>query len=547
MKHLQQAKDYVENAEKTLVDNGQNHFDNLFPYIANNDKTLSMQLVSGHMITDVKNAVNEFIYTKQMAAIKQGTHINLNAKTGELELDPKDIEKGNGKGEAVLAHHLIQSFSPEDKLSPEEIHRIGRETMMEFTGGEYEFVIATHIDKAHIHNHIIMNSTNALTGKAFKWKVARTKNGKHKDYTKEMFEKISDKHASKAGAIIIDKSPKNSHKKYTMWQTENIYKSKIKSRLDFLLEHSTGIEDFKEKAAALHLSIDFSKKWATYRLLDEPQIKNTRGRNLQKGDPEKYNLDRIQKRLLENEINFSIDDVVDRYEEKEQSSKNDFDYLMKIESWQIDHVTSKGIYLTIDFGLAERGQLFIGGYKVDKLENGDYNLYLKRNDWFYFMNQKSSERNRYMSGETLMKQLKLYNGSVPIRKEPVIAELDDIIAAINFLAEYGVNDGKQMFQLERKLERSLKEAEAKLQELDEKIIELNQASKSLMSESAQGGELAEVSSKNINDIAEELQAAKLGKKILQETFDEIIDDLENYHEIKVGFEKEIEEENNYRL
>lgn len=68
-----------------------------------------------------------------------------------------------------------------------------------------------------------------------------------------------------------------------------------------------------------------------------------------------------------------------------------------------------------------------------------------------------------------------------------------------------------------------------------------------MSESARGDDLAEDTSRKIHEIAEELQAAKLGKKILQETFDEIIDDLENYHEIKAGFEKEIEVENNYRL
>lgn len=253
IKHLRQAKDYVENAEKTVIKKGENHFDNLFPYIANDDKTLSKQLVSGYMITDVEDAANEFIYTKQMAALKRGTHINFDSRTGELLLDSKSIERGNGRGESVLAHHLIQSFSPEDKLSPEEIHKIGRETMLEFTGKEYEFVIATHVDKEHIHNHIIMNSTNSVTGKAFNWKVAKMKNGKNKDVTKEAFEKISDKHASKAGAIIIDKSPKNSHKKYTMWQTENIYKTKIKSRLDFLLEHSSDIEDFKNKAAALHL------------------------------------------------------------------------------------------------------------------------------------------------------------------------------------------------------------------------------------------------------------------------------------------------------
>ena len=79
-----------------------------------------------------------------------------------------------------------------------------------------------------------------------------------------------------------------------MWETESLYKEKIKSRLDFLLEQSSSINDFLEKAEALNLSVDFSKKWTTYRLLDEPQIKNTRSRSLSKSAP----LDIIMKRLL---------------------------------------------------------------------------------------------------------------------------------------------------------------------------------------------------------------------------------------------------------
>ncbi|WP_153058981.1 relaxase/mobilization nuclease domain-containing protein, partial [Streptococcus suis] len=74
-----------------------------------------------------------------------------------------------GNGVDVLAHHIIQSFSPEDDLTPQEIHEIGRKTVLELTGGQHEFVIATHIDKNHIHNHIIFNNTNSVTLKKFRW------------------------------------------------------------------------------------------------------------------------------------------------------------------------------------------------------------------------------------------------------------------------------------------------------------------------------------------------------------------------------------------
>ena len=79
-----------------------------------------------------------------------------------------------------------------------------------------------------------------------------------------------------------------------MWETESLYKEKIKSRLDFLLEQSSSINDFLEKAEALNLSVDFSKKWTTYRLLDEPQIKILVVEACQKVPP----LDIIMKRLL---------------------------------------------------------------------------------------------------------------------------------------------------------------------------------------------------------------------------------------------------------
>nr|WP_228386073.1 MULTISPECIES: relaxase/mobilization nuclease domain-containing protein [unclassified Lactococcus] len=242
-----------------------------------------------------------------MSALNSGKNLTLNPETGLMEFDMSSLEKNN----ATLAHHLIQSFSPEDNLTPEEIHEIGRKTVLKLTGGNHEFVITTHTDKEHIHNHIIFNSTNLVTGNYFRWQKG----------TKRIFEQISDKHASKMGAKIIEKSPKNSHTKYTMWQIENIYQKKINQRLDFLIEHSTDIEDFKRKASALNLSCNFDVKWSTFKLTDEPQKKNTRSRSLSKKDPERYNIERITERLKKNNVALTVDEVLERYEEKNYSKK----------------------------------------------------------------------------------------------------------------------------------------------------------------------------------------------------------------------------------
>lgn len=557
MKHLSQAKDYVEQATKTQLSKNEatdSHLDNLFPYVFNDDKTMSKQLVSGHGITILEDAANEFLLTKEKFARRKGTHIVFNPVTEKLEFDKKSIERGNGRGKAVLAHHLIQSFSPEDDLTPEQVHEIGRKTILEFTGGQHEFIVATHVDKAHIHNHIIVNSTNLTTGKALNWKIIKQQNGKNKDKTKELFEKVSDKISSEYGAKIIEKSPKNSHKKYTLWETESLYKKKIKSRLDFLLDHSSSIDDFLEKAEALNVSVDFSKKWTTYRLLDEPQIKNTRSRSLLKSDPTKYNYEKIIERLKENKNVLTLEEVVARYEEKSEQTKNEFDYQLTIDEWQISHKTTRGYYVNVDFGFGKRGKVFIGAYKVDPLENGQYNIYVKRKDFFYLMNEKNADRNRYMTGETLIKQLRLYNGQTPLKKEPVMRTIDELVNAINFLAANEIEDTRQLKLLEEKLESAFLEAEKTLETLDEKVLKLHQLSNLLLENELQGDpELIQKKLKTLlpdatltefsyEDVQGEIEAIKTSQSILENKLERTRNEINQLREIQAVQKKEPEKQ-----
>lgn len=557
MKHLSQAKDYVEQATKTQLSKNEatdSHLDNLFPYVFNDDKTMSKQLVSGHGITILEDAANEFLLTKEKFARRKGTHIVFNPVTEKLEFDKKSIERGNGRGKAVLAHHLIQSFSPEDDLTPEQVHEIGRKTILEFTGGQHEFIVATHVDKAHIHNHIIVNSTNLTTGKALNWKIIKQQNGKNKDKTKELFEKVSDKISSEYGAKIIEKSPKNSHKKYTLWETESLYKKKIKSRLDFLLDHSSSIDDFLEKAEALNVSVDFSKKWTTYRLLDEPQIKNTRSRSLSKSDPTRYNYEKIVERLKENKSVLTLKEVVEKYVEKSEKSKNEFDYQLTIDEWQISHKTTRGYYVNVDFGFGERGKVFIGAYKVDPLENGQYNIYVKRKDFFYLMNEKNADRNRYMTGETLIKQLRLYNGQTPLKKEPVMRTIDELVNAINFLAANEIEDTRQLELLEEKLEAAFLEAEKTLETLDEKVLKLHQLSNLLLENELQGDpELIQKKLKTLlpdatlaefsyEDVQGEIESIKTSQSILENKLERTRNEINQLREIQAVQKKEPEKQ-----
>lgn len=74
--------------------------------------------------------------------------------------------KSFNKDRNILSHHYVQSFSPEDNITPEQAHQIGLELIKKIGPG-YQIVLGTHIDKGHIHNHFIINSCNIETG--YKW------------------------------------------------------------------------------------------------------------------------------------------------------------------------------------------------------------------------------------------------------------------------------------------------------------------------------------------------------------------------------------------
>ena len=107
-------------------------------YIENPDKTDGQMLVSGYNC-EPQTASIDF----EMTAVLAHKARNLKRKRS-----------------SNLAYHLIQSFSPEDAVTPEQAHELGKKLAFEYTGGKYEYVVATHIDKGHIHNHIMLNAVS---------------------------------------------------------------------------------------------------------------------------------------------------------------------------------------------------------------------------------------------------------------------------------------------------------------------------------------------------------------------------------------------------
>lgn len=75
-----------------------------------------------------------------------------------LDLQDQHIT-GRQQKNNIIAYQIRQSFKP-GEITPEEANQVGYETAMRWTKGKHAFIVATHIDKSHIHNHIIYNSTS---------------------------------------------------------------------------------------------------------------------------------------------------------------------------------------------------------------------------------------------------------------------------------------------------------------------------------------------------------------------------------------------------
>lgn len=258
----------------------------LIKYILNPEKTKQLKLVSDFGMSNYL----DFPTYEELVEMYQANLTN-NDRLYYSRNDRQQIKQSK-----IHAHHLIQSFSPEDKLTPEEINRIGYETIKELTGGNFRFIVTTHTDKDHVHNHILINSVDLNSDKKLKWDYAQERN----------LRMISDRLAKEAGAKIIPTN-RYSHEQFETYRKTN-HKFELKQRLYFLMENSKNFEDFMAKAPALNVEMDFSRKHARFFMTDRDMKQVIRGNQLDKRQPytEDYFREQFAKRFIEQRLDFLL-------------------------------------------------------------------------------------------------------------------------------------------------------------------------------------------------------------------------------------------------
>lgn len=236
-------------------------------YIENPEKTDHQLLVSGYNCDPLMASV-EFQITTAAARELRGNRV----KTGG----------GNN-----LAYHMIQSFAP-GEVQPEEAHEIGKQLADRFLGGKYEYVLSTHVDKGHIHNHIILNAVSFYDYKKLvtaPYKTARE------------IRSISDQLCAEHNLSVI-REPQLKGKSYSELHKPGrpAFRTEIRKRVNFALQYVRSMEELLSAFADMGMEMDATGKNTKYRM--KGQQRWTRADKLSDEDAYAYN--RIAERLEAN-------------------------------------------------------------------------------------------------------------------------------------------------------------------------------------------------------------------------------------------------------
>ena len=225
-------------------------------YILNPEKTDEKLLVSSYGCAS-ETAAREFEWTRKIAEQKGMTPVR------------------------IIARHVIQSFEI-GEVTPELAHEIGKQFADEILEGKYEYVLTTHIDKDHIHNHLIFNAVDFVDYHAYK---------SYKRIYYDMRE-VSDRLCKENGLSVIPPSQNKGmgYKEYTEAKRGTSWKQKLKQTIDRLVITAKDYDDFLRLMQEAGYEIK-TGKYISFRA--EGQERFTRSKTI----GENYTEERIKERI----------------------------------------------------------------------------------------------------------------------------------------------------------------------------------------------------------------------------------------------------------
>lgn len=173
-----------------------------------------------------------------------------------VDFAAKEFKNNNIKWKAKgnrVAYHLVQSFHPDDPITPEQANELGKRLCEELYG-EFQCVIATHIDRRHIHNHIAINAVS-VNGRKLEDRLANKNEGIYG------YKVVSDRLAKEYGCFVLPAQTISIHKNkdyYYEYKAQS-WKETIKADIDRIKTKCSSIDEMYEELIALGYDITNGK------------------------------------------------------------------------------------------------------------------------------------------------------------------------------------------------------------------------------------------------------------------------------------------------
>lgn len=272
--YIQTAYDYVRNEEKTRMSNSDKALSdeelkeiekqkeqflkdsNLSSLVKANDDDRDL-LVTGYHCSPA-TAMQEFLLTEQKYRRIHGDYQPVTARNKY----GKEIVK-----QEIIAYHIIQSFPKYQKIEPHEVNQMGYELAQRL--GEYQAIICTHMDKDHLHNHIL-TCNYSMDGTH---KIPLTMD--FREHIRDLNDEISVSHGFEIPPQLLERDRYAKTKTWLEWKemqiqdgTERLWKTNLRNTISFMSRQAVSFEDYLQKMKNAGYGIRNNEHCITYTLPD---------------------------------------------------------------------------------------------------------------------------------------------------------------------------------------------------------------------------------------------------------------------------------------
>lgn len=329
-------------------------------------------------------------------------------------------------------------------------------------------------------------------------------------------------------------------------------KQEIESRLEFLLNCVNSLEELRLKAKELNLTIDLKQKNVSFTLeengnqisLSHKKISDKKlydvnffqdyFKNMEVGDSEGLENFKEQYHTFQEERDkdkVSNEEIEEAFEtfKKKRDAVHEFE--VELAGHQIEKLVDKGVYIKVSFGVKQSGLIFIPNYQLDIIEEENqtkYKVYIRETTSYFVYNKEHSDKNQYIKGRTLIRQLANNSRTIPYRRSTV-ERLQEKISEINLLIELNETDNKYQ-DIKDDLVAEIAELDIKMTQENEKITTLNKMAEvliNLKSDETSSRKLAKYDFSKLN-LTESITLKQVNDEIrvLQEELGHYLDEYE---------------------